>query len=114
MSQAHFLTLFPEQQGYHLLLVETPGGRAPAVAAEIEEALSDLGADATGTAERLAEFHRVENTYLSTFQTLGGLGLLLGTVGLATVAASQRARAAARAGAAWRRGLSPRATFCSW
>ena len=27
----------------------------------------------------------MENTYLSTFQTLGGLGLLLGTVGLATV-----------------------------
>ena len=85
MSQAHFLALFPEQQGFHLLLVETPGGRAPAVSAEIEEGLSDLGADATGTAERLAEFHRVENTYLSTFQTLGGLGLLLGTVGLATV-----------------------------
>ena len=45
----------------------------------------DFGADAIGTAERLAEFHRVENTYLSTFQTLGGLGLLLGTVGLAAV-----------------------------
>ncbi|HYI07343.1 MAG TPA: ABC transporter permease, partial [Reyranella sp.] len=27
----------------------------------------------------------VENTYLSTFQALGGLGLLLGTIGLATV-----------------------------
>jgi putative ABC transport system permease protein len=33
----------------------------------------------------LAGFHRVENTYLSTFQTLGGLGLLLGTLGLAAV-----------------------------
>ena len=44
-----------------------------------------FGGDATSTAERLARFHRVENTYLSTFQTLGGLGLLLGTVGLATV-----------------------------
>jgi putative ABC transport system permease protein len=85
MSQAHFLTLFPEQEGYRLLLVETPAGRASTVAAKMEDALSDLGADATGTAERLAEFHRVENTYLSTFQTLGGLGLLLGTVGLATV-----------------------------
>ena len=51
----------------------------------IEDALTDFGADAIGTAERLAAFHRVENTYLSTFQTLGGLGLLLGTVGLATV-----------------------------
>jgi ABC-type antimicrobial peptide transport system permease subunit len=27
----------------------------------------------------------VENTYLSTFQSLGGLGLLLGTIGLAAV-----------------------------
>ena len=37
------------------------------------------------TSRRLEEFHTVENTYLSTFQTLGGLGLLLGTIGLATV-----------------------------
>src|SRR5690606_8689225 len=35
--------------------------------------------------ERLEAFHRVENTYLSTFQSLGGLGLLLGTIGLAAV-----------------------------
>jgi len=33
----------------------------------------------------LARFLAVQNTYLSTFQTLGGLGLLLGTLGLATV-----------------------------
>ena len=85
MSQANFLRLFPEQEGYQVLLVETAPERAADVAAGIENALTDFGADAMGTAARLAEFHRVENTYLSTFQTLGGLGLLLGTVGLATV-----------------------------
>jgi ABC-type lipoprotein release transport system permease subunit len=37
------------------------------------------------TEERLANFHRVENTYLSTFQMLGGLGLILGTLGMAAV-----------------------------
>jgi len=47
--------------------------------------LSDFGFDVTSTTERLASFHRVENTYLSTFQALGGLGLVLGTVGLAIV-----------------------------
>jgi ABC-type antimicrobial peptide transport system permease subunit len=36
---------------------------------------------------RLAEFQAVENTYLSIFQVLGGLGLLLGSVGLAIVVA---------------------------
>jgi putative ABC transport system permease protein len=85
MAEARFLELFPEEEGYRLLLVETAPERAAGVAGQIEMSLSDVGADATGTAERLAEFHRVENTYLSTFQTLGGLGLLLGTVGLATV-----------------------------
>jgi ABC-type antimicrobial peptide transport system permease subunit len=51
----------------------------------LEQRLSDSGFDVTTTAERLAGFHRVENTYLSTFQTLGGLGLVLGTLGLAAV-----------------------------
>jgi ABC-type lipoprotein release transport system permease subunit len=85
MSQAHFRTLFPEQEGYQLLLVETAPDRREAVATDIEEALLDFGAEATSTTERLAEFHQVENTYLSTFQTLGGLGLLLGTIGLGAV-----------------------------
>ena len=85
MSQAHFVRLFPEQQGYGFLLAETTPERTAAVAGQIEDALVDFGADVTTTSERLAEFHRVENTYLSTFQTLGGLGLLLGTVGLGAV-----------------------------
>ena len=53
--------------------------------ASIESALVDFGGSATGTADRLAQFHQVENTYLSTFQMLGGLGLLLGTIGLGAV-----------------------------
>jgi putative ABC transport system permease protein len=85
MSQANFITLFPDQQGYRVMLVEAPSNQAAAVAATLEDAMADLGADATGTAERLAQFHRVENTYLSTFQALGGLGLVLGSIGLATV-----------------------------
>ena len=85
MSQTRFVELFPEQEGYRLLLVEGPQERAIATAAAFEDALADFGADATPVAERLAQFHRVENSYLSAFQTLGGLGLLLGTLGLATV-----------------------------
>ncbi|MBI1927081.1 ABC transporter permease, partial [Candidatus Poribacteria bacterium] len=43
------------------------------------------GFDTTLTAEKLANYQAVENTYLSTFQMLGGLGLLLGTLGLGIV-----------------------------
>jgi ABC-type lipoprotein release transport system permease subunit len=85
MSQANFIELFPAQEGYRVLLVDAPRERAADVASRIEDHLADIGADATATAQRLAQFHQVENTYLSTFQTLGGLGLLLGTIGLAAV-----------------------------
>ena len=85
MSESNFLKLFPEQEGFQVLLVDAPADRAGAIADAIEAGAADLGADAMPTAQRLEEFHAVENTYLSTFKTLGGLGLLVGTVGLAAV-----------------------------
>jgi ABC-type lipoprotein release transport system permease subunit len=85
MSEANFVRLFPEQAGYQFLLVDAPPARGGEIALQIEEGLKDFGADAMPVADRIGEFHRVENTYLSTFQALGGLGLLLGTIGLAAV-----------------------------
>src|SRR5581483_3379870 len=85
MSERNFLRLFHDQEGWRLFLIDVAPEKAAAVTALLEDKLSDFGFDVMPTAERLASFHRVENTYLSTFQTLGGLGLLLGTLGLATV-----------------------------
>jgi hypothetical protein len=85
MSDANVRALFPEREGFHVMLVDTPVGREADVLGAIEDGLADLGADVTLVAAKLAEYHRVENTYLSTFQTLGGLGLLIGTVGLGAV-----------------------------
>lgn len=86
ISEANFLRLFPNEEGYRLFLIETPAReQADAVATTLEERLADYGVDVVPTGERLANFHRVENTYLSTFQMLGGLGLLLGTLGMAAV-----------------------------
>jgi ABC-type lipoprotein release transport system permease subunit len=85
MADDRFMRLFPEQQGYRFLLVEADSREAARVGSTIESSAGDLGADASSTIDRLASFHTVENTYLSTFQTLGGLGLLIGTFGLAAV-----------------------------
>jgi ABC-type antimicrobial peptide transport system permease subunit len=85
MGQEQFLRLFPEQQGFRFFLIDTANTPSNALAATLEDRLSDFGFDVVPTAERLANYHRVENTYLSTFQMLGGLGLLLGTVGMAAV-----------------------------
>ena len=56
-----------------------------AVRKALEKTLGDYGMAAQLTSRRLESFMAVQNTYLSTFQSLGGLGLLLGTFGLATV-----------------------------
>jgi putative ABC transport system permease protein len=85
ISEKNFLKLFPEQEGYRLFLVDAPGTQVSKVSTVLEDRLSDFGFDVVSTEERLANFHRVENTYLSTFQMLGGLGLALGTLGMAAV-----------------------------
>ena len=85
ISGKNFLRLFPNQPGYRFFLLDVPRENAAAIPGALEAALTDYGFDVTSTAERLAAFHRVENTYISTFQMLGALGLLLGTFGLAAV-----------------------------
>ncbi len=86
MSEKNFLRLFPEQEGFRFFLLDLP---APETAAAqmraLEAQLSDFGFDVTSTTERLASFHRVENTFISTFQMLGALGLALGTLGMAAI-----------------------------
>jgi ABC-type antimicrobial peptide transport system permease subunit len=85
MSEKNFLRLFPAEEGYRMFLIDVPNDEASQAATVLEDRLSDFGFDVVSTAERLANFHRVENTYLSTFQMLGGLGLMLGTFGMAAV-----------------------------
>ena len=85
MADASFTRLFPRNEGFRVFLVEADPARAGAVAAALEDQLQDFGMDVQSTAERLASYYRVENTYLSTFQALGALGLIVGTFGLGTV-----------------------------
>jgi hypothetical protein len=96
IADEQFRRALPNEAGFRFFLVDiagapagtlsAPGERHSRVAAHLEEQLSDFGFDATNAADRLAAYHRVENTYLSTFQALGALGLLLGTIGLGAIA----------------------------
>jgi len=87
ISEQNFLRAFPDEPGYRFFLIEPPPQRTADVTGLLETALADYGLDVTSTGVRLATYHGVENTYISTFQMLGALGLLLGTVGLAAVLA---------------------------
>ena len=86
ISQNNFKKHFPSQSGYGYFLIQIPvEADTEQIARTLENALSDYGFDATSTTEKLANYQAVENTYLSTFQTVGGLGLLLGTLGLGII-----------------------------
>ena len=85
VSEERFRDLYPTAGGYRLLLIDTPPEHRDEVARLLSRGLEDLGLSLERTGRRLATFHAVQNTYLSVFQVLGGLGLLLGSVGLGIV-----------------------------
>ncbi len=85
LSEANFLRTYPSVEGYNFFLAAAPAGQTARVKQLLETALGDRGLDVTTSARRLEAYLAVENMYLSTFQALGGFGLLLGTLGLAVV-----------------------------
>jgi putative ABC transport system permease protein len=85
ISEDEFIKRFPSEDGYRVLLIDVPQDKTEAVADELSPRLRDFGLSLTSTTQRLAEFNAVENTYLSIFQLLGGLGLILASVGLGLV-----------------------------
>jgi ABC-type antimicrobial peptide transport system permease subunit len=99
VSEERFLQMFPDAAGYGFFLIDARGSdarrdanadgtstsRGGSVPTILESRLGDVGLDVVDAREQLAAFLAVQNTYLSTFQSLGALGLLLGTVGLAVV-----------------------------
>lgn len=86
LGEQDFKQLFPQVSGSRLFLIapSTPTDAGP-LKQELEETLESYGFLVSSTQDRLRDLMAVQNTYLSTFQSLGGLGLLLGTIGLAVV-----------------------------
>jgi len=85
IAESNFTELFPSATGHSFYLIDAPAERAAEVERTLEHELATFGFAVVPTSRRLAELYAVQNTYLSTFQTLGGVGLLLGTIGLAAV-----------------------------
>lgn len=84
-GEANFLQRYPDVSGYEMFLIHSPKGKSTEVAEVLENRLADQGFDTISAQRKLTSLLAVQNTYLSTFQSLGALGLLLGTFGLAAV-----------------------------
>ena len=85
IDEAAFVKRFPSTSGYRMFLIDAPSNKVEQVSATLSRALRDVGLELTPAEKRLAAFNAVQNTYLSTFQILGGLGLLLGSAGMGIV-----------------------------
>ncbi len=110
IDEAEFVKRFPSTSGYRMFLIDAPSENGAAeilsaetsrrhsmtnqhknaassekISAALSRALRDVGVELTLTEKRLAAFNAVQNTYLNTFQILGGLGLLLGSAGMGIV-----------------------------
>jgi ABC-type antimicrobial peptide transport system permease subunit len=86
IGDAAFRRSFPHTEGFSYFLIDVHPGTDPAVVEQaFEDNLGAYGIEVTPTADRVASYLAVQNTYLTTFQLLGGFGLLLGVLGLSVV-----------------------------
>jgi putative ABC transport system permease protein len=85
IDETEFIKRFPGESGYRMFLIDSPSNSVTQVSATLGRGLQDVGLELTPAADRLNAFNAVQNTYLNTFQILGGLGLLLGSAGLGVV-----------------------------
>lgn len=88
VSEENFIRLVPRQSGYGMALVDASAVSArsqTAVPRAIAAAWADVGVSVESSVDRLQRLYAVQNTFLSGFQMLGSLGLLLGTLGVAAV-----------------------------
>ncbi|MBD3183640.1 FtsX-like permease family protein [Candidatus Poribacteria bacterium] len=91
ISEENFIQRYPSESGYRVFLVDAPWSWSKSkkidVSRSIMNAMQDVGTELMTTTSRLAMFNTVQNTYLSIFQSLGGLALMLGSIGLGIVVA---------------------------
>ncbi len=87
IADAAFTRLYPDTGGYKFFLVDAQENRVPAWQAAAVRQLTNRGLAVQPVAEKLAQFQAVQNTYLTIFSTLGGLALVLSTLGLGVLVA---------------------------
>jgi len=85
VAEERFVELYPSASGYRWLLADCGNGpeQTAVVAGAIETILAAHGVETVTAVDRLRMLGAVQNIYLSGFQSLGLLGMLLGTAGVA-------------------------------
>jgi len=85
ISAELFRQYFPSTAGSAVMLADGNFQQQKQIAERLSYLFQDYGMMVVPASERLIQFNSVENTYLSVFMLLGGLGVLIGTIGLGIV-----------------------------
>jgi putative ABC transport system permease protein len=84
ISEEQFIEKYPDTGGFSYFLLDAGDKEtAEQTAEQLNRMLEDRGFALMPAWQRLGEYNAVRNAYLSIFTILGGLGILLGTAGLA-------------------------------
>lgn len=76
---------FPSSDGTRIVLTKVTGNNGLEISSNLQKRLTDYGIEIGSTTQRLLNFYSVTNTYLTIFLFLGGLGILIGTIGFGLV-----------------------------
>ena len=82
ISDNLFRIYYPSVGGSKIMLLDGAFSQKQAIGDEMEQIFRDYGIVVTPADQRLDDFNSVQNTYLSVFMLLGGLGVIIGTFGL--------------------------------
>ncbi len=84
IDEKNFKSAFPDIAGSRFFLIKA-SSPSEQIATTLESGWANEGLDVIQSKDVLEQLLAVQNTYLSAFQSLGSLGLILGTLGLGVV-----------------------------
>ena len=79
-----FQNTFPYETGFREFLINSP--KPEETSKLLTRAMEDFGMEITPSVDVLNRFNAVQNTYIKTFQLLGQLGVILGSLAIAVIA----------------------------
>jgi ABC-type lipoprotein release transport system permease subunit len=85
ISDSLLRQFYPSAAGSRVMLADGPSMLRDSILQALETTFREDGLTAIAATSRLDSFNAVENTYLSVFMLLGGLGIIIGTIGLGVV-----------------------------
>ena len=85
MDERFFSDLFPSTAGYRNMLIDCPPQRAEELKTLLESSFRRQGLTLESSVDRLSRYASVRNAYIQIFQSIGALGIALGSIGIAAI-----------------------------